>query len=174
MTANRIWFRPHSKEERAAEEARWQLPETALPGTATKGDVLVLTKARRPAVMVNTECSHSPDNWGIHAEHVVSLLLFCSYVHRRDDHHVQVFLSCLSSRRTRGFMVITIRMQWLEGETARFNTVYAKRDPAVPVIDFLRNAARRAGVIYDRAAAELARQVRVLGSSVGRARACQR
>ena len=37
-----------SKEERAAEEARWQLPETTLPGPATKGDVLVLTKARCP------------------------------------------------------------------------------------------------------------------------------
>ena len=35
-----------SKEQRDAEEARWQLPETTLPGPATKGDVMVLTKAR--------------------------------------------------------------------------------------------------------------------------------
>jgi hypothetical protein len=33
------------------------------------------------------------------------------------------------------------------------------------VIEFLRNAAKRAGVIYDRAASELARQVRTLRAS---------
>lgn len=38
--------------------------------------------------------------------------------------------------------------------------MHAKREPATSVIDFLRNAAKRAGVIYDRAAAELARQAR--------------
>ena len=35
-----------SNEQHAAEEAQWQLPETTLPGPVTKGDVLVLTKAR--------------------------------------------------------------------------------------------------------------------------------
>ena len=52
-----------------------------------------------------------------------------------------------------------LESQWLEGETARFNTAHAKREPGMSVIDFLRNAAKRAGVIYDRAASELARQV---------------
>ena len=35
-----------SMDQHDVDEARWQLPETTLPGPATKGDVLVLTKAR--------------------------------------------------------------------------------------------------------------------------------
>ena len=156
-----------SKEERAAEEARWQLPETTLPGPATKGDVLVLTKARCPAATsflranrVSTRLFHQ------------HLSLCCSIQERKcmDDHrtHGPAIHSALSDFGLPSLPTMN-PSQWLEGETARFNTVYAKREPAVPVIDFLRNAARRAGVIYDRAAAELARQVRApRGSSKGR------